>query len=87
VYEAEQALMGAKQAGVPVRYLLFEDEGHEIQRTENRIRFIHEVTDWLCEHFGLAEPAVPADVPPADASPADATPADLGNERAARSLT
>jgi dipeptidyl aminopeptidase/acylaminoacyl peptidase len=53
VHEAELAVHGAKAAGVPVKYLLFDDEGHEIQRTENRIRFIHEVRDWLCEHLEL----------------------------------
>ncbi|MEJ2890190.1 prolyl oligopeptidase family serine peptidase [Actinomycetospora aeridis] len=53
VHEAELAVHGAKAAGVPVRYLLFDDEGHEIQRTENRVRFIHECVDWLGEHFGL----------------------------------
>ncbi|MFC5140501.1 S9 family peptidase [Actinomycetospora rhizophila] len=57
VHEAELAVHGAKAAGVPVRYLLFDDEGHEIQRTENRVRFIHECVDWLAEHFGLAERA------------------------------
>jgi len=54
VHEAELAVHGAKAAGVPVKYLLFDDEGHEIQRTENRVRFIHECVDWLCRHFGLA---------------------------------
>ncbi|CAA9271193.1 MAG: hypothetical protein AVDCRST_MAG54-3006 [uncultured Actinomycetospora sp.] len=53
VHEAELAVHGAKAAGVPLKYLLFEDEGHEIQRTENRVRFIHECVDWLCTHFGL----------------------------------
>jgi dipeptidyl aminopeptidase/acylaminoacyl peptidase len=38
---------------VPMKYLLFDDEGHEIQRTENRIRFIHEVCDWLCEYLDV----------------------------------
>jgi dipeptidyl aminopeptidase/acylaminoacyl peptidase len=58
VHEAELAVHGAKAAGVPVRYLLFDDEGHEIQRTENRVRFIHECVDWLGEHFGLHERTV-----------------------------
>ena len=53
VHEAELAVHGAKAAGVPMKYLLFDDEGHEIQRTENRVRFIHECVDWLDEHFGL----------------------------------
>ena len=52
VHEAELAVHGAKSAGVPVRYLLFDDEGHEIQRTGNRIRFVHEVVDWTCTHLG-----------------------------------
>jgi dipeptidyl aminopeptidase/acylaminoacyl peptidase len=55
VHEAELAVHGAKAAGVPLKYLLFDDEGHEIQRTENRVRFIHECVDWLCEHFRLTE--------------------------------
>lgn len=53
VHEAELAVHGAKAAGVPMKYLLFEDEGHEIQRTENRVRFIHECVDWLALAFGL----------------------------------
>jgi dipeptidyl aminopeptidase/acylaminoacyl peptidase len=54
VHEAELAVHGAKSAGVDVRYLLFEDEGHEIQRLDNRRTFIHTVTDWLTTHFGVA---------------------------------
>ena len=54
VHEAELAVHGAKAAGVDVRYLLFDDEGHEIQRLENRRTFIHAVTDWLTDHFDLA---------------------------------
>jgi dipeptidyl aminopeptidase/acylaminoacyl peptidase len=57
VHEAELAVHGAKAAGVEVRYLLFDDEGHEIQRLENRRIFIHAVTDWLVTHFGLAHEA------------------------------
>lgn len=56
VHEAELAVHGAKSAGVDVRYLLFEDEGHEIQRLDNRRTFIHAVTDWLTAHFGLPGP-------------------------------
>lgn len=54
VHEAELAVHGAKAAGVDVRYLLFEDEGHEIQRLENRRTFIHAVTEWLTDHFDPA---------------------------------
>jgi dipeptidyl aminopeptidase/acylaminoacyl peptidase len=55
VHEAELAVHGAKAAGVPLKYLLFDDEGHEIQRTENRVRFIHECVDWLEEHFARSD--------------------------------
>ncbi|MFC5065826.1 S9 family peptidase [Actinomycetospora atypica] len=54
VHEAELAVHGAKAAGVDVRYLLFDDEGHEIQRLENRRTFIHAVTEWLTDHFDLS---------------------------------
>jgi len=54
VHEAELAVHGAKAAGVPVRYLLFDDEGHVIQRVGNRVRFIREVVDWVETHLGAA---------------------------------
>ena len=57
VHEAELAVHGAKSAGVEVRYLLFDDEGHEIQRLENRRTFVHAVTDWLATHFGIPSSA------------------------------
>jgi dipeptidyl aminopeptidase/acylaminoacyl peptidase len=56
VHEAELAVHGAKAAGVEVRYLLFEDEGHEIQRLDNRRTFVHAVAEWLTRHFGLSDP-------------------------------
>ena len=51
VHEAELAVHGAMAAGVPFRYLLFDDEGHEFQRTGNRLRFVHEIVDWVGEHL------------------------------------
>lgn len=63
VHEAELAVHGAKAAGVDVRYLLFEDEGHEIQRLDNRRTFVHAVTDWLTTHFGLPSPDSPRGEP------------------------
>jgi dipeptidyl aminopeptidase/acylaminoacyl peptidase len=59
VHEAELAVHGAKAAGVEVRYLLFDDEGHEIQRLENRRTFIHAVTDWITAHLGVPDSAAP----------------------------
>ncbi|GAA1522561.1 alpha/beta fold hydrolase [Sphaerisporangium rubeum] len=47
VYEAEQVVAAATSRGVPCRYLLFDDEGHETVRTANKIAYIEAVTDWL----------------------------------------
>jgi dipeptidyl aminopeptidase/acylaminoacyl peptidase len=47
VEEAEQVVAAAKQRGIPVEYLLFEDEGHEVARPENRERFVRTVVGWL----------------------------------------
>ncbi|TQS26695.1 prolyl oligopeptidase family serine peptidase [Microbispora sp. KK1-11] len=47
VYEAEQVVAAARGRGVPCELLLFEDEGHEIRRRANRVRFVRRVTEWL----------------------------------------
>lgn len=51
VIEAEQVVEALAERGVPHRYLFFEDEGHEILRTANRITFIGAVVDWLRTHL------------------------------------
>lgn len=51
VHEAEQTVAAAQRAGVPVRYLLFEGEGHELARVENRNRFVTETVAWLTKHL------------------------------------
>ena len=63
VHEAELAVHGAKTAGVDVRYLLFDDEGHEIQRTENRLRFVDESVDWLVTHLKADQVVTPSGSP------------------------
>ncbi|GII83115.1 peptidase S9 [Sphaerisporangium siamense] len=47
VYEAEQVVAAATARGVPCRYLLFEDEGHETVRIANKVVFWDAVTGWL----------------------------------------
>ncbi|MFC4591797.1 S9 family peptidase [Sphaerisporangium corydalis] len=51
VYEAEQVVATATARGVPCRYLLFDDEGHETVRTANRVTFVEAVIDWLGRWF------------------------------------
>jgi dipeptidyl aminopeptidase/acylaminoacyl peptidase len=49
VEEAEQVVAQAQQRNIPVDYLLFADEGHEVVRPENRERFVRTVVAWLLE--------------------------------------
>ncbi len=44
VIEAEQVVEHLKERGVPVKYVLFPDEGHGWRKTSNRIRSTIEVT-------------------------------------------
>ncbi|MDH2430131.1 prolyl oligopeptidase family serine peptidase [Sphaerisporangium sp. TRM90804] len=51
VFEAEQVVTAATRRGIPCRYLLFDDEGHETVRKANKIAFMQAVTDWLTRWF------------------------------------
>jgi dipeptidyl aminopeptidase/acylaminoacyl peptidase len=48
--EAEQLVERARQQGVPVEKLVFDDEGHGISRRENRIEAYTRVVEFLDEH-------------------------------------
>ncbi len=50
VGEAEQIAERAAEQGVPVRKLLFEDEGHGFSKLENRIEAYSAIADFLDEH-------------------------------------
>jgi dipeptidyl aminopeptidase/acylaminoacyl peptidase len=50
VGEAEQIVEEAREQGVPVRKLIFDDEGHGFSKLENRIEAYREVVDFLAEH-------------------------------------
>jgi len=52
VGEAEQVVEKAREQGVPVRNLIFEDEGHGITKLENRIEAYSEIAEFLDEHVG-----------------------------------
>ncbi|WP_408957040.1 S9 family peptidase [Natrinema sp. 74] len=50
VGEAEQIAEKAAEQGVPVRKLIFEDEGHGFSKLENRIEAYSAIADFLDEH-------------------------------------
>ncbi len=48
--EAEQIVEEVREHGVPVRKLIFEDEGHGFSKLENRIEAYSAIADFLDEH-------------------------------------
>ena len=50
VGEAEQIAKEVEKRDVPVRKLVFDDEGHGITKLENRIEAYREIVDFLAEH-------------------------------------
>jgi len=51
VVEAEQVVNNLKQRGIPVKYVLFPDEGHGWRKVPNRVRSTVEITDWFVEYL------------------------------------
>ena len=51
VVEAEQVVESLEQRDVPVRYILFPDEGHGWQKTENRVTSTVEIVRWFEDHL------------------------------------
>jgi dipeptidyl aminopeptidase/acylaminoacyl peptidase len=56
VVEAEQVVENLEERGVPVRYILFPDEGHGWQKTENRVTSTVEIVQWFEQHLGVGRP-------------------------------
>ena len=54
VEEAEQVVAGARARNVPVEYLLFREEGHELERLENKEAFVVRTSEWLAEQLAPA---------------------------------
>ncbi|MFB6122771.1 MAG: alpha/beta hydrolase family protein, partial [Haloferacaceae archaeon] len=50
VQEAHQIVEKAREQGVPVRELVFEDEGHGFSKLENRVEAYAAVVDFLDAH-------------------------------------
>jgi dipeptidyl aminopeptidase/acylaminoacyl peptidase len=53
--EALQVVEAGRRRGIPVDFLLFTDEGHEIARPDNRELFVRATVDWLVDRL-LAAP-------------------------------
>ncbi|WP_248897638.1 S9 family peptidase [Haloplanus halobius] len=51
VSEAHRIVEGAREAGVPVRELIFEDEGHGFTKLENRIEAYAAIVEFLDTHL------------------------------------
>lgn len=49
--EAEQVVEALRARGVPHKYLLFPDEGHELLHRTSRATFLRETVDWLTTHL------------------------------------
>lgn len=50
--ESEQIVQAMKQAGKPVSYVLYTDEGHGFARPENRLHFYAITEDFLAQYLG-----------------------------------
>jgi len=49
--ESEQVVAALAARGTPHRYLLFEDEAHELLQTDNRVTFVQATVAWLAHHL------------------------------------
>jgi dipeptidyl aminopeptidase/acylaminoacyl peptidase len=51
IIEASQVVEALRARGVPHKYLLFPDEGHELLHRSSRATFLRETVDWLTTHL------------------------------------
>jgi dipeptidyl aminopeptidase/acylaminoacyl peptidase len=49
--EAEQIVAALRERGASPGFLLFDDEGHEVHSTANRVLFVREVVRWVTSHL------------------------------------
>ncbi len=54
VVEAEQVVGELERRGVPVKYILFSDEGHGFRKLPNRITATVAIVRWFVEHLRIA---------------------------------
>jgi dipeptidyl aminopeptidase/acylaminoacyl peptidase len=54
--EAQQVVDALRERGASPGLLIFDDEGHEVHGTDNRVVFVREVVGWVTAHLlGLSE--------------------------------
>lgn len=53
VGEAEQVVEACREKGLPVRSLIYDDEGHGLAKRNNRLDAYPQMLDFLIEHLGL----------------------------------
>jgi dipeptidyl aminopeptidase/acylaminoacyl peptidase len=58
--ESDEIVEAARKKGVPVEYLVFENEGHGFQRTETKEKAYTAVLSFLDQHLKGAEAPKPA---------------------------
>jgi alpha-beta hydrolase superfamily lysophospholipase len=51
IVEAEQIVAALQERGASPGFLLFDDEGHEVHSTANRVLFVREVVRWVTGHL------------------------------------
>ncbi|MCU1661657.1 MAG: putative acylaminoacyl-peptidase, partial [Pseudonocardia sp.] len=51
IVEAQQVVDALRERGASPGFLLFEDEGHEVRGTENKMLFVREVVRWVTAHL------------------------------------
>jgi dipeptidyl aminopeptidase/acylaminoacyl peptidase len=47
----------AQELGIPLRYLRFDDEGHQVKSAANRITMFAAIEEFLEEHFAVSSPS------------------------------
>jgi dipeptidyl aminopeptidase/acylaminoacyl peptidase len=52
IAESEQIVKAMRQAGKPVKYVLYPDEGHGFARPENRLHFYAIAEEFLAQYLG-----------------------------------
>jgi dipeptidyl aminopeptidase/acylaminoacyl peptidase len=58
VIEAEQVVAALAARGVPHKYLLFPDEGHELLHRSSRAQYLQATVEWLTTHLHQPTPAL-----------------------------
>jgi dipeptidyl aminopeptidase/acylaminoacyl peptidase len=51
--EADQVVSALRERGIPVEYMVLEEEGHGIVRRDNMPRYLARSYRFLAEHLGL----------------------------------